>query len=60
MGLHCKHSSTAKTYAVFRYVLLACSESHEFLNHEASEGYYCACLSAAGDKQNLCIPHLPM
>jgi hypothetical protein len=50
MSWHCKHSSTAKTCAIFAYLLLACSECHELLNHEASQSNYCACLSAAGDE----------
>jgi hypothetical protein len=48
MSRHCKHSSTAETCAIFAYLLLACSECHEILNHEASQSNYCACLSAAG------------
>jgi hypothetical protein len=41
----------AQTYAIFAYWLLARSKSHElFFNHEASQGNYCACLSAAVDK----------
>jgi hypothetical protein len=50
MSQHCKHSSTAKTCAIFPYLLLACSECHELFNHEASQGNYCACLSAAGEE----------
>jgi hypothetical protein len=50
MSRHCQHSSTAKTCAIFAYLLLACSECHELFNHEASQSKYGACLSAAGDK----------
>jgi hypothetical protein len=42
--------STARTYAIFAYLLLAWSECHERFNHEASQSNYGACLSAAGDK----------
>jgi hypothetical protein len=47
---HCQHSSTAKTCAIFAYLLLECSEYHELLNHEASQSSYGACLRAAGDE----------
>jgi hypothetical protein len=50
MSRHCKQSLTAKTCAIFEYLLFACSECHELLNGEASQGKYCACLSAAGDE----------
>jgi hypothetical protein len=50
MSRHCMHSSTANTCAIFAYFLLACSEYHELLNHDASHSNYCACLSAAGDQ----------
>jgi hypothetical protein len=40
----------AKTCAIFAYLLLACSECHELLNHEASQSNYGACLSAAGNR----------
>jgi hypothetical protein len=39
------------------YLLLACSESHALLNHEASQSNYCACLSAAGDEAEFTYPH---
>jgi hypothetical protein len=50
MSRHCQHSLTARTCAIFAYLLLACSECHELFNHEASQSNYGACLSAAGDK----------
>jgi hypothetical protein len=50
MSRHCKHSSTANTYAIFAYLLMACSEYHELFNHDASHSNYCACSSAAGDE----------
>jgi hypothetical protein len=51
MSPHCQHSSTPKTYALFSYLLLACSKCHEIFNHEPSQSNYGACLSAAGDKK---------
>jgi hypothetical protein len=50
MSRHCKHSSVAKTCAIFAYLILACSECHELFNHELSQTNYNTCLSAAGDK----------
>jgi hypothetical protein len=50
MSRHCQHRSTARTCAIFAYLLLACSECHELFNHEASQSNYSAWLSAAGDK----------
>jgi hypothetical protein len=50
MSQHCQHSSTGRTCAIFACLLLACSERHELFNHEASQGNYGACLSAAGNK----------
>jgi hypothetical protein len=50
MSRHCQHSSTARTCAIFAYLLLACSECHELFNHESSQSSCGACLSAAGDK----------
>jgi hypothetical protein len=50
MSRHCQHSSTARTCAIFAYLLLACSECNELFNHEASQSNYGACWSAAGDK----------
>jgi hypothetical protein len=50
MSRHCQHSSTARTCAIFAYLLLACSECHELFNHEASQSNCGACLSAAADK----------
>jgi hypothetical protein len=49
MSRHCKHSSRAKACAIFAYLLLACKECHEPLNHEGSQSNYCAWLSVAGD-----------
>jgi hypothetical protein len=56
MSQHCQHSSTARTCAIFAYLLLACSECHELFNHEALQGKYCACLSAAGDEAEFMYP----
>jgi hypothetical protein len=50
MSQHCQHSSTARAYAIFAYLLLACSKCHDLFNHEASQSNYGACLSAAGEK----------
>jgi hypothetical protein len=50
MSQHCQHSSTARTCAIFAYLLLACSECHELFNDEVSQSNYGACLSAASDK----------
>jgi hypothetical protein len=50
MNRHCKHSSMAKTCAIFAYLILACSECHDLFNHETSQSMYVTCLSAAGDK----------
>jgi hypothetical protein len=50
MSRHCQHSSTARTCAIFAYLILACSECHEVFNHEASHSNHGACLSAAGDR----------
>jgi hypothetical protein len=50
MSRHCQHSSTAKTFAIFSYLLLACSKYHELFNHGASLSNYGARLSGAGDK----------
>jgi hypothetical protein len=50
MSRHCKQSSTAKSCAIFAYLLLACSKCHELLKNEASQGNFCACLSAASNK----------
>jgi hypothetical protein len=50
MSRHCQHSSTARTFAIFACLLLACSECHELFNHEAPQSNNGACLSAAGDK----------
>jgi hypothetical protein len=50
MSRHRKHRSTAKTFAIFAYLVLPCSECHELLNHEASQSNYCARLSSAGDE----------
>jgi hypothetical protein len=50
LSQHCHHSSTARTYAIFAHVLLACSERHERFNHKPLQSNYGACLSAAGDK----------
>jgi hypothetical protein len=50
MKRHCKLSATAKTLAIFAYLLLACSECHEPFNHDASQMDYCACLKATVDK----------
>jgi hypothetical protein len=49
MSRHCQHSSTARTGAIFAYLLWACSECHELFNHEASQSNDGACLRAAGD-----------
>jgi hypothetical protein len=40
----------AKTCALFAFLILACSECHELLSHEASQSNYGTCLSAADDK----------
>jgi hypothetical protein len=50
MSRHYQHSSTARTCAIFAYLLLACSECHELFTHEASQSNYGAFLSADGDK----------
>jgi hypothetical protein len=50
MSRRCQHILTARTCAIFAYLLLACSECHELFNHEASQSNYGAYLSAAGDK----------
>jgi hypothetical protein len=50
MSRHCQHSSTARTCAIFAYLLLACSKCHEVFTYEASQSNYGAFLSAAGDK----------
>jgi hypothetical protein len=52
MSRRCKHSSTAKTCAIFAYLLLACGKCHELCDHEVVT-YDCACLSAAGDKAEI-------
>jgi hypothetical protein len=49
MSRHCQHRSTAKTCAIFAYLLLTCSKCHERFSHEASQSSYGACSSAAGD-----------
>jgi hypothetical protein len=53
MSWHCKHSSTAKTCAIFAYLLCARSECHDLLNHEALQSNYRAGLSALGDEAEL-------
>jgi hypothetical protein len=50
MSRHCQHSSTARTCAIFAYLILACSKCHEVFNHEASQSNHGACWSAAGDR----------
>jgi hypothetical protein len=50
MSRHCQHRSTARTCAIFAYLLLACSKCHEIFDHEASQSNYGAFLSEAGDK----------
>jgi hypothetical protein len=50
MSRHCQHSLTAKTCAIFAYLLLACSKCHEPFNHAASQSNYGACFSSSGDK----------
>jgi hypothetical protein len=53
MNRYCQHSSTARTCAIFAYLLLACSKSHERFSHEASQSNYGAFLSEADDKAEL-------
>jgi hypothetical protein len=50
MRRHCKHISTANPCAIFAYLLFACCECHELLNHKASQSNSCAGLSAASDE----------
>jgi hypothetical protein len=50
MSRHCQHSSTAKSCAIFAYLLFAGSTCHEPFDHEAYQRNYGACVSAAVDK----------
>jgi hypothetical protein len=59
MSRHCQHSSTARTCAIFAYLLLACSKCHELFNLEASQGNYGACLSAAGNQAEILYSAFP-
>jgi hypothetical protein len=40
--------------------VFACSKRHEPFSHEDSQSNHCACLNTAGNKADLCIPHLPI
>jgi hypothetical protein len=47
MSRHCKHTSRTKhVHGPLQILLLACSKSHDLLNHEVHKKKYCACLSA--------------
>jgi hypothetical protein len=57
---HCQHRSTARTCAIFAYLLLACSECNKLFNHDTSQNNYGTCLSATGDSADFFIPLLPI
>jgi hypothetical protein len=60
MSRRCKHSSMAKTCAIFAYLILSCSKCHDIFNHEASQSNYGTCSSAAGDRAECLYSELPM